>query len=167
MREMLLGAAGLGHFTPLWSDRIFSEWQHVATKRDPVQGVVASGEIALMRASWPRSVVAAAPGVEARLWLPDATDLHVLATAVVSSADGIITLNAKDFPRNILSEEGLWRRDPDALLHGFWQADPVGMSDVGANVLARANAAGAGGWEIRALLKKAKLPRLAKALSVS
>ena len=34
-------------------------------------------------------------------------------------------------------------------------------------VLARANAMGEGGWQMRSLLKKARLPRLAKAVSQS
>ena len=44
--------------------------------------------------------------LEERLWLPDPADTHVLAAAIAGSADVILTLNAKDFPRNILAEEG-------------------------------------------------------------
>ena len=35
---------------------------------------------------------------------------------LAGSADRIVTLNARDFPRNLLAEEGLDRIDPDALL---------------------------------------------------
>ena len=88
-----------------------------------------------------------------------------LATAVATSADIIVTVNARDFPRNILSEEGLDRRDPDSLLHGFWQVDPDGIADTANRVLAEANRLSGDQWSLRALMKKARLPRLGKALT--
>ncbi len=84
---------------------------------------------------------------------------------MASSADAIITVNAKDFPRNILAEEGLDRRDPDTLLHGFHAADPDGMTDVATRVLSEANRLSGDQWTLRGLMKKARLPRLGKALT--
>ncbi|GAA6199069.1 PIN domain-containing protein [Aquicoccus sp. SU-CL01552] len=165
MREMLLGAARLGHFTPLWSARILEEWARAARKLGPTGEDQARGEIALMRAGWPQAELPAAPGIEARLWLPDPADLHVLAVAVAGSADAIVTVNRRDFPRNILAEEGLDRLEPDGLLYDLWLKDPKGLTDVGARVLVQANAMAGGGWDIRALMKKARLPRLGKALA--
>ena len=165
MREMLLGAARLGHFTPLWSARILEEWARAARKLGPMGEDQARGEIALLRANWPGAELAPAPGIEARLWLPDPADLHVLAVAVAGSADAIVTVNRRDFPRNILAEEGLERLEPDGLLYDLWLKDPKGLADVGARVLAQANAMERGGWDIRALMKKARLPRLGKALA--
>ena len=73
-------------------------------------------------------------------------------------------MNAKDFPRHVLGEEGLSRNDPDAILHGFWQADPPGMEAVVTTVRAEADRLSGTTWTTRALLKKARLPRLGKAL---
>ncbi|RBW60143.1 RSP_2648 family PIN domain-containing protein [Ruegeria sp. A3M17] len=165
MREMLLGAAKIGHFTPVWSARILEEWARAARKLGPTGEAQARAEIALARANWPKAEFPAATNVEQRLWLPDSADIHVLATAVASSADVIVTVNAKDFPRNILSEEGLDRRDPDGLLHSFWQSDPDGMSDTANRVLAEANRLSGDQWTLRPLMKKARLPRLGKALA--
>ncbi|TMV06471.1 PIN domain-containing protein [Ruegeria sediminis] len=165
MREMLLGAADLGHFTPLWSARILEEWARAARKFGPAGEAQAQAEIALTRANWPKAELDPAPGVEQRLWLPDAADIHVLAVAVAGSADAIITLNAKDFPKHILAEEGLDRIDPDALLHGFWVKDSDGMASLADRVLAEANRLSGGQWTMRGLMKKARLPRLGKALS--
>lgn len=164
MREVMLGAAALGHYTPLWSARILEEWARAAVKIGPDGEAQARAEIALLRAAWPKAELPPAPGVESRLWLPDVADIHVLATAVSGFADGIVTLNRQDFPKHILSEEDLERFDPDGLLHGFWQEDPEGMRSVGERLLAEANRLSGGGWEMRPLLKKARLPRLAKAL---
>ncbi|WP_274789910.1 RSP_2648 family PIN domain-containing protein [Roseovarius tolerans] len=165
MREMILGVAGAGAFTPLWSERIIGEWLHAAAKLGLDAQAQAAGEAALMAARWPGASVAYAPSLEARLWLPDPADTHVLAAAIAGSADGILTLNARDFPRNILAEEGLWRADPDGFLHGIWQAQPGLVAEVAAGVLAEARRLSQGDWEMRPLLKKARLPRLAKALS--
>ncbi len=165
MREMLLGAAQLGHFTPLWSARILEEWARAARKLGPTGEDQARGEIALLQAAWTGAELPAAPGIEARLWLPDPADLHVLAVAVAGSADAIVTLNRKDFPKNILAEEGLERFAPDEFLYDFWLKDAKGLGEVGTRVLAQANAMAGGGWDIRALMKKARLPRLGKALA--
>ncbi|WP_420586841.1 RSP_2648 family PIN domain-containing protein [Ruegeria sp.] len=165
MREMLLGAARLGHFTPIWSARILEEWARAARKLGPEGEAQARGEIALTQASWPKAEHPPAPGTEQRLWLPDSADIHVLAIAVAASADVIVTVNAKDFPKNILAEEGLDRRDPDGLLHGFWLNDPDGMADIANRVLTEANRLSGGEWTLRALMKKARLPRLGKALT--
>jgi hypothetical protein len=77
----------------------------------------------------------------------------------------IVTLNAKDFPRNILAEEGLARVDPDGYLHGVWRAQPELVVQVAHEVLAEANRLSGREWELRALMKKARLPRLGKALT--
>ena len=164
MRAMLLGAARLGHFTPLWSARILEEWQRASVKLGPTGPVQAAGEIALLRADWPDAELAATLGIEARLWLPDPNDIHVLALAVSGSADAIITLNAKDFPRGELADQGLARIDPDRFLYEFWLSDRSGMQGVGELVLKEANRLSGDRWDMRGLMKKARLPRLGKAL---
>ncbi len=164
MRAMLLGVAGLGHFTPVWSARILEEWRRASVKLGPTGQVQADAEIALLRADWPKAEAAPTPGLEARLWLPDPNDIHILSTGISTSAEAIITLNAKDFPRRELAEEGLERIDPDSFLHGFWRIDPDGVAQVGAKVLGDANRLSGKQWDMRGLLKKARLPRIAKAL---
>ncbi len=164
MRAMLLGAARLGHFTPLWSARILEEWRRASIKLGPLGHTQAMGEIALLRADWPHAEHPPALGLERRLWLPDPADIHVLAVAVSGSADAIITMNAKDFPRRDLAEQGLQRVDPDGFLYGLWLKDAAGMQTVGAQVLAEANRLSGDIWEMRGLMKKARLPRLGKAL---
>ena len=165
MRQMLLGVAKQGVFTPLWSARIIEEWQRAAVKLGPKGVAQAGAEAAMLAAHWPGAEVSYPPSLEARLWLPDAADVHVLAAAIAGSADVIITLNTKDFPRNLLAEEGLSRSDPDGFLHGIYQAQPEIVAQVGAEVLAEANRLSGKSWDMRALLKKARLPRIAKALS--
>ena len=164
MREIVVGAARAGAFTPLWSARILEEWARAAIKIGPTGEAQARAEIALLRAAWPKAEVTPTPGLERRLYLPDENDIHVLASAISGNADIIMTLNAKDFPRGALAEEGLSRVDPDSYLHGIWSAQPAMIEPVAQAVLDQARRLSGQDWEMRALLKKARLPRLAKAL---
>jgi predicted nucleic acid-binding protein len=165
MREVVLAVAKTGAFTPLWSARIFEEWARAARKLGPAGEPQARAEIAMAQAAFPEAVVPRHEGLEARLWLPDGNDIHVFATAVTSSADAIMTLNAKDFPKAILAEEGVQRLDPDGYLYALWLASPEPIEAAAQSVLAQARALSAENWEMRPLLKKARLPRLATALS--
>ena len=164
MREVLLGAARKGLFEPLWSDRILEEWARAAAKIDAAQEALARGEIALARAAFPKSDVTPNESLQKRLWLPDPNDIHVLAAAIAGSADAIVTLNAKDFPRNILQEEGLLRHDPDWIMCQLHATDPMTVTEVAQAVLTTANQMSGSEWTLRSLMKKARLPRLGKAL---
>ncbi len=164
MREVVLGCAKEGLFEPRWSERILEEWALAAAKLGPEQGVFARGEVAALKAKFPDAIVPPHDGLMRRLWLPDADDVHVLAAAIAGSCDGILTTNAKDFPGNILAEEGVFRADPDAFLRGLLEEAPDQVRGVAEAVLAEANRLSGSTWEMRALMKKARLPRLGKAL---
>lgn len=164
-REMVLGAAKAGFFQPLWSARLLEEWARAATRLGPTGEMQARSEVALLRVAWPDAEIKPNPGLEARLWLPDPNDIHVLASAISGFADVILTQNAKDFPRHILAEEGVSRADPDGFLLGLWEARPEAIDDVAQYVLGEARRLSGEDWAMRPLLKKARLPRLAKALS--
>ncbi|TCL09720.1 PIN domain-containing protein [Shimia isoporae] len=164
MREVLLGVAKTGAFEPQWSARILEEWARAARKIGPTGEAQARGEIALVQAAWPKAEVTWNPSLEDRLYLPDANDVHVLAAAVSGSADAIVTVNAKDFPRHLLAEEGLERMEPDGLLHRIWLENPLAVESVCEKVRQEAERLSGREWAMRSLLKKARLPRLAKAV---
>jgi hypothetical protein len=94
-------------------------------------------------------------------------DRHVLAAAIAGSADLLITLNARDFPRATLCEEGLDRLDPDALLLKAYNMYPDQIASVGNGILLEARRLSGREWEMRDLFKKARLPRFAKAITTS
>lgn len=50
------------------------------------------------------------------LQLPDADDRHVLAAAIRSSAQAIITFNLKDFPGDMLGQYNIEAMHPDAFI---------------------------------------------------
>lgn len=165
LREILIGAAAEGLFRPLWSARILEEWARAAARRSPGDEVIARGEIASLRAQFPRAEIPPQPGIEQRLILPDPGDLHVLAVAIAGSADLIVTQNARDFPRGTLAGEGLAREDADAFLMALWLRAPDQIAQIVERSRARAEAISGQGQPLRALMKRARLPRLGKALS--
>ncbi|MBN2905395.1 MAG: PIN domain-containing protein [Rhodobacteraceae bacterium] len=165
LREILLAVAGRGLFTPLWSARILEEWARAARKIGPTGEAQARAEIALIRAAWPGAEVPPRAGLEARLWLPDPADVHVLAAAIAGNAGLVVTFNARDFPRNVLAEEGLARLGPDEFLMECWLADPRAVTGAVGDVHAQACRMSGEDLPLRALLKRARLPRLGKALA--
>ncbi|MBB3710574.1 putative nucleic acid-binding protein [Limimaricola variabilis] len=167
MRELLLGCASRGLFDPRWSARISEEWARAAARLGPEGEVIARGEIAVLASRFPRAEVAPNPDLERRLWLPDPGDIHVLASAVAGHCDVIVTMNAKDFPRDILAEEGLSRADPDNFLLGLFEASPGPVGKVVAAVVAEATRLSGEAWTPRALLRKARLNRFGKAVEAA
>jgi predicted nucleic acid-binding protein len=165
LREVLVAVAAEGLYTPLWSARVLEEWARATARLGPAAEVQARGEIALLRARWPEAEVRPLPEAEARLWLPDADDVHVLAAAVAGSAEVIVTFNASDFPRRILADEGIDRQDPDGFLMSLLARDPDAVARAAQAVRAEAERLSGQPWEMRRLLKKAGLPRLGKALA--
>lgn len=166
-RELLLAVADRGLLVPLWSARLLEEWARAAARHGAEVEAQARGQIALLRARYPGAEQPPHPGLERRLWLPDPADIHVLAVAVGASADVIVTVNARDFPRNVLAEEGVSRADPDGLLLGLMRANPGVVMDAARAVLSEANRLSDTPWTARALFKKARLPRIAKAVETA
>lgn len=164
MREVMLGCAKAGLFEARWSARILEEWARAAGKLGPAQEVWARGEIASLGARFPQAIVPYDQAQERQFWLPDPADIHVLTAAVVGSCDGILTMNAKDFPKNILGDAVLLRWDPDGFALLLLAQAPLQVRSVAETVLAEANRLSPAPWSMRALMKKARMPRFGKAL---
>ncbi|MEP3296991.1 MAG: PIN domain-containing protein [Pseudoruegeria sp.] len=162
LREVVLGVAKSGVFTPLWSDRILSEWTHAAARLGPDQAVFSTSEAAILRTQFPNAVVVADDVLESQLYLPDENDCHVLAAAITGQADGVLTLNLKDFPKRILADYGLSPVGPDAFFYQLAMATPELLRPVTDKVHADAETLSGHTISARSLYKKARLPRMAK-----
>lgn len=167
MREVLIGVAAKGLFTPLWSARILEEWARAAARLGDGYEDMARGEIALLKAGWPQAEIAYSADLEASLHLPDPNDTHVLAAAISGKADVLLTMNLKDFPTRVVSSHGVLRRDPDGLLREMFDENPDVVGAVVENVRQTAERLSGQPQEARKLMKKARLPRLGKALAMS
>ncbi len=166
LRDCLMGLAQAGQVTPLWSDRILEEWARAAERNlGPEGGMIARGEIALLRANFPAAVIEADPEMEARLYLPDRADIHVLATAIAGKAEAILTFNLRDFPRAELAGHDIVALHPDSYLCDIWAQEPDLVAKICAGVLARMNDLREAPSDLRKMLKRARLPKLAKRLA--
>lgn len=164
LRELILGFADTGAFEPLWSERILEEWRRAAQRRSAHDGMIAESEIAVLKTRFPDALASPSKDTADRLSLPDPDDIHVLAAAVDADADAILTLNLKDFPTRALSAEGILRRDPDGVLLEGWHAHAETVEKVVADVLSKAQTHRIDTSNPRALLKRARVPRLGKAM---
>ena len=163
LREILVGVAGTGLYRPLWSPRVLEEWARAARKL-PGGEVVARGEAAALRARFPAAEVRPGEATMARMWLPDADDVHVLAAASDAGADVLVTLNLRDFPRGDVAAEGMRAEAPDAFLMALWLDAPDAVAGAVERVRATAEALSGEPQALRPLLKRARLPRLGRAL---
>jgi len=165
MREVLLGAAEGGAFTPLWSERILEEWAHAARRLSFAAEAIARAEVAVMHDRWPQASVSGGAVSENDVFLPDRNDRHVLAAAINGQAHTLLTRNLKDFPTRVLSSHGIIRREPDGFLMEIHQENETLMREVTTEVRSRAEAVSGREQPLRTLLKRAGLPRLGKALA--
>ena len=148
----------------MWSERILEEWRRAAARVG--QDEIAQFEIDEVRRRFPAALAKARDETMNRLSLPDADDVHVFAAAVDGQADELLTLNVKDFPGRTLGREGLLLRHPDEFLLELHRSS----SDIGIVVNEVLTTAGQHGIDVsnpRSVLKRARLPRLGKALYAS
>lgn len=159
LREILIDTAAAGLYRPVWSRRILDEWRHAATR----QGLDAGIEIALLEARLPQALVQPLGGAGG-LDLPDPADRHVVEAALAAGAGTIVTANLRDFPRRALAAAGLHAIHPDEFLRDLYLRAPGPVLSAVAATEARARAAGAA-LTRDALMRRARLPRLAKAIA--
>lgn len=160
MRGVLLGYARAGGFTPLWSARIVGEWVRVAERRLGA-GAAARAAAARMRDEFADAEVTGWEACADLAGLPDPADAHVIAAARAGAADGIVTLNIRDFPLRVMATAGLARLHPDGFLRAEWRRGGA-LDAVLAGIEAEAGVTNFRGW-----LKRAGLPRLARARALS
>nr|WP_010395769.1 PIN domain-containing protein [Paracoccus sp. TRP] len=159
LREILIDTAAADLFQPVWSSRILDEWRRAAIR----QGLEAGAEIALLQSRFPQAL--AEPGGRMfGLDLPDPADLHVVETALAAGAKVIVTANLRDFPRGTLGAVGLRAIHPDEYLRDLYLRAPEPVSAAVEATEVRARAAG-GQMGRKELMRRARLPRLAKAMA--
>ncbi len=112
IRDLLMWFAFYELYTPKWSATIFDEWITVM-KRKGIETNEAINRANKMNLAFPDALVQNYEPLIDSLTLPDLNDRHVLAAAIKTNADLIITNNLKDFPVDYLSSFGLKAKTPD------------------------------------------------------
>lgn len=112
LRDLLLSMATTDLFRARWTDQIHDEW---------IRNVVANGgspeKLAKTRQrmndALPDCLVTGYEHLIDGLKLPDPSDRHVLAAAIVGGVDAIVTTNLKHFPPEALAPYSLEPLHPD------------------------------------------------------
>ncbi|MEE9403385.1 MAG: PIN domain-containing protein [Algisphaera sp.] len=116
LRDLLLEMAHRGIFRARWTPDIQDEVRRTLIARLGVDKDKVDRLINLMHENVLQPMVSSYEPLIDGLNLPDPDDRHVLAAAIVSEADTIVTYNLKDFPQPLLSEHGIVAIHPDEFL---------------------------------------------------
>ncbi|MEM6722350.1 MAG: PIN domain-containing protein [Bacteroidota bacterium] len=99
-------------FTVKWSKHIFDEWENVMLRKGIPREEVTK-RLARANLAFPDALVTNYESLIAGLSLPDEKDRHVLAAAIKTNANVIVTNNLKDFPNEYLTNFGLSAKSAD------------------------------------------------------
>lgn len=123
IRDLLFWFAHYELYTPKWSGHIFDEWEDVM-KRKGVNESEAKKRVQRANLAFPDAMVSNYSGLIKGLELPDPKDCHVLAAAIKTNANVIVTNNIKDFPLEYLSTFGLSAKTADDFLTDIIDLNP-------------------------------------------
>lgn len=115
IRDLLFWFAYYELYTPKWSENIFDEWKDVMIRKG-VDEVEALKRVQKANKAIPDALVRNYEGLITELKLPDEKDRHVLAAAIKTNANVIVTNNLKDFPEQYLNSFGLKAKSADDFL---------------------------------------------------
>lgn len=108
IRDLLFWFAYYELYTPKWSVNIFDEWKDVMIRKG-VSEDEANKRVNVANKAFPDALVLNYDKLIDKLELPDPKDRHVLAAAIKTNANVIVTNNLKDFPELYLENLGLTR----------------------------------------------------------
>lgn len=112
IRDILFWFAHYELFTPKWSTHIFDELEKVMTRKG-IPAEVIQKQISRANTAFPDALVQNYEALIETLELPDPDDRHVLAAAIKTNANVIVTNNLEDFPEDYLASFGLSAKSAD------------------------------------------------------
>lgn len=115
IRDLLFWFAYKDLYTPKWSEHIFDEWKRVIIEKGNKEEI-ANLRIEKANFAFPDAMVKNYKALIKQLDLPDDNDRHVLAAAIKTNADIIVTNNLKDFPVEYLKSFSLSAKTADDFL---------------------------------------------------
>ena len=123
IRDLLFWFAYFELYTPKWSHHIFDEWADVM-KRKGLSDEEISKRIKKADLAFPDARVENYESLVKGLELPDEKDNHVLAAAIKTNANIIVTNNLKDFPQDYLASFGLAAKSADDFITDIIDLNP-------------------------------------------
>lgn len=117
LRDILMQLALTGLYRAKWTNRIHEEWiRNVLKNRPDLSKESLEKTRNLMNSAVLDCLVENYEDIEVGLQLPDSNDRHVLAAAIVSGCEVVVTFNIKDFPSNELDKYSIEAQHPDDFL---------------------------------------------------
>lgn len=114
----------LDTFRARWSEAIHDEWiRNLLESRADLRREQLERTRELMNLHVRDALVENYESLIDTLRLPDADDRHVLAAAIASQAEAIITFNLRDFPSEQLRKYGVEAIHPDAFIVSLIEED--------------------------------------------
>lgn len=117
LRDTLLRLADEGFYKPYWTEEILEELRRNLVKKNATTEEGALKVLGAMKRYFPEAMIAQ------ESYRPilgsmknNKKDRHVLAAAVISHSQTIVTPNLKDFPEQALSPFGIEAQPPDTFL---------------------------------------------------
>jgi len=115
VRDILFWFAHEELYTVKWSQHIFDEWRNVMDRKGVDQDEI-DKRVDTANQAFPDALVRNYESLIETLELPDENDRHVLAAAIKTNANVIVTNNLKDFPDEYLSTFELYAISADDFL---------------------------------------------------
>jgi predicted nucleic acid-binding protein len=115
IRDLMLWFAHYDLYTPKWSKHIFKEWFDVMIRKG-IPETEARNRTTIVDEAFPDALVENYELLIPALTLPDEKDNHVLAAAIKTNANLIVTNNLKHFPIEYISSFGLSVKNVDNFL---------------------------------------------------
>jgi predicted nucleic acid-binding protein len=112
IRDILFWFASYDLFTPKWSKHIFNEWENVMIRKG-IPDEEIKKRLKKAQLAFPDALVDNYEPLVNSLELPDEKDRHVLAAAIKTNANIIVTNNIKDFPSAYLAGFGIAAKTAD------------------------------------------------------
>ena len=115
IRDLLLWFAHYDLYTPKWSMHIFNEWDEVMSRKG-ISEEDRIKRISIVNEAFPDALVENYESLIQMLELPDEKDKHVLAAAIKTNANLIVSNNLKDYPAEYLAGFSLSAKSADDFL---------------------------------------------------
>jgi len=152
-------------FRAHWTADIHAEWMRNVAKDRPdltIEQLERTRE--LMDTAVRDCLVDGYESLIPSLELPDENDRHVLAAAIVSGADVIVTYNLKDFPNEKLEPYGVEAQHPDEFVAHLIDLAPSQVCAAVATIRARLRSPPRTATEYIDTIEQQQLPKTASAL---
>jgi hypothetical protein len=126
LRDFLMHLALTDLYRAKWSNLIHDEWiRNVLKNRPDISADLLERTRVLMNSHVRDSLVEGFEHLIPTIDLPDADDRHVVAAALHSNADLIVTFNLADFPQEKLSAYELDAQHPDDFIFDLLDLHPA------------------------------------------